>query len=269
MLGTTQLGALTVSRFMIGGNPFSGFSHQTPVRDAEMRHYFSTQHIKETLREAERLGVRTVISRADHHIMRVLLEYWDEGGKLEWVAQTCPELGAIERGIQNAIVGGAKACYVHGGVMDNLFAANKLNEVPDEIARIHDAGMPAGVAGHNPRVIEWAAENLDVDFFMCSYYNPSSRDSNAEHVSGRVEWFLPADRQKMVGAIKGLPKPAIHYKVMAAGRNDPREALSFVARHLRPQDAVCVGVFPMDKPSMLEEDLSILSECLQQVAVAR
>jgi hypothetical protein len=35
---------------------------------------------------------------------------------------------------------------------------------------------------------------------------------------------------------------------MAAGRNDPREALAFVARHLRPQDAVCIGFFMRDNP---------------------
>jgi hypothetical protein len=50
---------------------------------------------------------------------------------------------------------------------------------------------------------------------------------------------------------------------MAAGRNDPEEALEFVAQHLRPQDAVCVGVFMKDNPKMLEENLRYLEQALE------
>jgi hypothetical protein len=229
-----------------------------------MTHFFTTQRIKDTLREAERLGINTIVARADHHIMRVLLEYWDEGGTIQWLAQTCPEIGTIGRGVDNAVRGGAKACYVHGGVMDFLLAKGQLEEVPDAIEKIRAAGLVAGVAGHNPRVFEWAEAHLDVDFYMCSYYNPSSRDKQAERVADRAEWFKAEDREIMVGLIGKLSKPAIHYKVMAAGRNDPGEALAFVAGHLRPNDAVCVGIYPKDNPRMLEEDLRLLEDALRR-----
>ena len=62
----------------------------------------------------------------------------------------------------------------------------------------------------------------------------------------------------MVEVIQELRAPAIHYKVLAAGRKTPQEAFAFVAEHLRPQDAVCVGVFPKDKPGMLAEDVRLL-----------
>jgi len=52
--------------------------------------------------------------------IRVLLEYWNEGGVIQWIAQTCPELGSISRGIENAISEGAKVCFIHGGQMDFL-----------------------------------------------------------------------------------------------------------------------------------------------------
>jgi hypothetical protein len=127
------------SRLIIGGNPFSGFSHQGNERDQEMIDWYTASRIKEAYRQAEELGIMTHIGRADHHIMRVLREYWNEGGKIQWIAQTCPELGTIEQGVQNAIAGEAKACYIHGGVMDFLFAQKKLGEVPPEIARIRAA----------------------------------------------------------------------------------------------------------------------------------
>jgi len=268
-VGTVKIGNLAVSRMIVGGNPFSGFSHQTPAKDDEMRHYFTSARIQETLRDAERLGINTHIGRADHHVMRCLLEYWDEGGRIGWIAQTCPEVGTVTRGVDNAIRGGAKGCFLHGGMMDYLFANRQLDEIPAAIAKIRQAGMPAGIAGHNPQVFQWAEGHLDLDFYMCSYYNSAHRDKNAEHISGMAEWFDPTDRQTMAMLIQGLSRPVIHYKVMAAGRNDPKEALEFVARHLRPQDAVCVGVCPKDNPRMLEEDLRLLEEGLSKVSEAR
>ena len=259
-LGTVKLGSVSVSRMIIGGNPFSGFSHQGEKRDAEMKHYYSTARIKEALRQAEGLGVTAHLSRSDHHVMRYLMEYWDEGGKLVWLAQTCPELGPIEAGARNAIIGGAKACHVHGGVMDWCLANNKLDLVPPAIKMIRAAGLAAGIAGHNPKVFAWAEAELDVDYYMCSYYNAAHRDQRAEHVSGMPEWFSDEDRELMTATIARLSKPVVHYKVLAAGRKKPADAFAYVARHLRPQDAVCVGVFTRDNPDALAEDLRLLEQ---------
>lgn len=265
-IGTTTLGKLTVNRLIIGGNPFSGFSHQNPDRDAQMSHYYNAANIKQALREAERLGINSHVGRADRHVMRCLLEYWDEGGKIQWFAQTCPELGPIQRSVDNAIGNGAKACFVHGGVMDHLLAANQLDEVAPAIARLRKAGLAAGVAGHNPEVFLWAEKHLDVDFYMCSYYNPTRRDKNPEHVHGAQETFSDADRDAMVRVIPTLSRPVIHYKVLAAGRHQPKDALAFVAKHLRPQDAVCIGFFMKDNPRAIEEDLHLLEGFLQRGA---
>ncbi|HEX71860.1 MAG TPA: hypothetical protein ENN65_00875 [Candidatus Hydrogenedentes bacterium] len=261
-----EIGGLRVSRFIIGGNPFSGFSHQTVEKNREMVRYFTTARIKETLRDAERLGVNTHVGRADHHIMRVLLEYWDEGGSIQWFAQTCPEVGDMRRGIQNAVDGGAKACYLHGGMMDFLYANDALDEVPDAIARIRDAGMPAGIAAHEPGVIAWARDHLDLDFFMCCHYNIERRDRHAEHRPGSPERYAAEDRDRMTALIRTLDKPAIHYKVLAAGRNRPEDAFAYLARHMRPNDAVCVGIFPKDNPNMLQEDIALLEKSLRNAA---
>jgi hypothetical protein len=258
---TIDIGGARVSRFILGSNPFSGFSHQGSDVDLRMKRYYTVARIKETLRAAERLGVDTVIARADHHVMRMLMEYGDEGGSLQWFAQTCPELGPPETSIGNAAGMRARACYIHGGVMDFLLAQKRLGEVPALIDLIHAKGMLAGVAGHNPGVFRWAEEaGLKVDFYMCSYYNSAHRDERAEHVSGRPEWFLEEDRAAMTGLIASLSKPVIHYKILAAGRNDPREAFARAARHMRSTDAVCVGVFHEGKPGMLEEDVRLFEE---------
>lgn len=262
MVPTTHIGNLEISRFILGGNPFSGFAHQTTARSEEMLNYYTTARIKEEMYKAEKLGLSTFIGRADHHIMRVLREYWNEGGTLRWVAQTCPEVGTIQRGARNAISGQASACYVHGGVMDNYFANDKLDLLPPAIDMVREAGIPVGIAGHNPEVFLWADKHLDVDFYMCSYYNPSSRAHDPEHVVGATEWFHQKDRERMIDAIQQLSKPVIHYKVLAAGRNDPREAFEIVAKAMRPIDAVCVGIYSGDDPDMLEKDVRLFLEAL-------
>ena len=251
------IGGLKVSRFILGGNPFSGFSHQSVEIDQQMVHYFTAERIKETLHEAERQGINTLLARGDAHIRRLLMEFWDEGGTLQWFCQTCPELGPPERTIEAAIASGAKACYIHGGVMDYLYAQQKLDEVPGHIKMIRDAGLAAGIAAHNPKVIEWADEHLDADFYLCCYYNPTRRDESPEHPHGATEWFRPEDRDIMTALIQKLKRPAIHYKVLAAGRTDPAEAFRYVARVLRRSDAVCVGVWPKDKPGMIGDDVRL------------
>jgi hypothetical protein len=257
-----EIAKIKVSRFIIGGNPFSAISHQGQQMDERMKHYFTVEKIIETLFEAERLGVNTFIGRTDHHIMRLLVEYWDRGGTIQWFAQTAPELGAPEVAVKEAKTGGAKACHIHGGVMDYLFAQGRINEVKDTVKMIRDAGLAAAVAGHKPAVFEWAEKNLDVDYYLCSYYCPTPRDTHPEHISTLEEYFDDADRVAMVKIIPKLSKPVIHYKIMACGRNDPSEAFGFAAKRMRKGDAVCVGICQMDNPNMLAEDVGLLEKSL-------
>jgi hypothetical protein len=257
-----RLGQVTVSRLMLGSNPFSGFSHQSPETDLEMKRYFTTERIKSTLRQAEALGVNTLIARTDHHVLRVLLEYWDEGGTIQWFAQTCPEVGDHHTCVSRAVSGGAKACHIHGGVMDYLYVQNKLAEIPPVIQMIRDQGLLAGIAAHNPKVIAWAEEHLDVDYYLCSYYNPIPRDEHAEHIAGLEERYLEEDRQAMTELIRGLSRPVVHYKVLAAGRNDPAEAFKVVTQTIRPADMVCIGVYGRNDPEMLRTDVALFANAL-------
>jgi hypothetical protein len=262
-----QFNHLTVSKFILGSNPFSGFSHQSHEADWAMRHYFTTARIKETLREAEALEVNTFIARTDFHVMRMWMEYQDEGGKLMWFAQTCPEVGDHATCIERASTYGAKACHLHGGVMDYAFAQGLLDGVQPALDLIRQKGMLAGIAAHNHRVIEWAEEHLDLDYYLCCYYNPTPRDTHAAHDPNLAEQYLEEDRRVMTDLIQGLSKPVVHYKIMAAGRNDPRQAFAFAASKMRQNDAVCVGIYQENQPGILREDVRLLEESLESIAI--
>lgn len=263
-----NIAGLRVSRLLVGSNPFSGFSHQGAARDREMMLWYKTERIKETLRECERVGINSIVARTDNHILRLLMEYRDEGGSLQWFAQTCPEVGPQEMCVERAISGGAVACHIHGGLMDYLFQNGKLDEIIPVVRMIKDAGMPAAVAGHLPEIFRWAEDHLDLDYYMCSYYNPMPRDRNPEHVRSEQEHYLERDRDAMVALIPGLSRPVIHYKIMAAGRNDPAEAFRAASSCMRENDAVCVGFYTGDDFGMIERDATLLDQSLEAAGKA-
>jgi hypothetical protein len=66
----------------------------------------------------------------------------------------------------------------------------------------------------------------------------------------------------MTDLIQGLSKPVVHYKIMAAGRNDPSAAFAFAASKMRLNDAICVGVYQKDCPGILRQDVKLLEESL-------
>ena len=226
-----------------------------------MLDWYTMERLKEDYRLAERAGITTHLARGDHFMMRALREHWNEGGTFTWICQTCPEIGSIERGVLNAIRGRASACFVHGGEMDFRVASGDTKAIIDGVRLMRDHGLAAGVAGHNTKTILWAAEHLDLDFFMACHYNPDDRTRQAM-ATGSEEQYLEEDRQAMCALIQELSKPVIHYKVLAAGRNDPQEAFAYVAKVYRPGDAVCVGVFTKDDPDMIQKDVDLLEDAL-------
>jgi hypothetical protein len=268
-MDTTTIGDLRLSRLLLGSNPFSGFSHQGVERDERMVHHYTVARIKEAFFEAERLGITGFVARTDFHVMRMLLEYRDDGGKLAWLAQTCPEVGSSEACARRAARGGAVACHIHGGVMDHLVANGRGAEAQDAIGFIRSLGMKAGIAGHTPAVFEFAEQQLDVDYYMCCYYNPTPRTDDPEHVHGAVEEYREEDRRAMTDLIQTLSRPVIHYKILAAGRNDPEAAFAYCGSRMRPQDLACVGVFTGDDARMIETDVRFFEKHRTSGAASR
>jgi hypothetical protein len=256
---TVKIGKSDVSRFIIGGNPFSGSSSgRGREADKELPHYYTCARIKETYRQAESLGVTAAIARADAHILRVLTEYWDEGGTIQWLGQTCPELDTHERSLDRVAEAGGIGCHIHGGVADRMLDAGRIEDLIPIVAHGRKLGLAMGLAGHNPDTFRWAEEHLELDYYMCSYFRGPGRPAEGEPRREIDHDYIAATRNAMTDLIQTLSRPVIHYKVLAAGRSDPAEALAYVAQKLRPTDAVCVGIYTRYKPDMLREDLELL-----------
>ena len=260
---TVKLGNIEVSRFIVGGNPFSGFSHQSQALSQEMVDWYTDERIVELLLEAQGLGLNVCLSRGDDHITRVMRRYWDQGGTMQWIAQTNSRAETSAQGAQYCVDHGAAACYLHGGVMDNLVAQKRYDEIHAFVATARAARIAVGVAGHMPADWWWSEENLDLDFYLGCYYNPSPRQDVPHHDPAIRERYLPKDLEERVAAIKQLTRPVIHYKILAAGRAEPRAAFAFATQQMRPQDAVCVGIYTKDRPDMLSQDLQLCLDGLR------
>jgi hypothetical protein len=255
-----SIGACQVSRLIIGGNPFSGISHHSPEKSKEMEDYYTTAQIMADLREAEQCGVNTVLARADRHIMRVLNEYWNAGGKIQWIAQTArgTEYSDLTAHIRLIARYRPVAIYHHGGTTDRLYDAGELDTLHDAMKLIHELGFAAGIGVHDPLVLKHCYnKGFDVNFYVCALYN---------HTRHR-EMYLPPDRDAAVAAIQSVELPVIAIKALAAGRNEPRPAFRFALEHIKPIDAMAVGMYTKYHPSQIRENAELVAEIIQEPSI--
>lgn len=254
-----------VSRLCIGGNPFSGFSHQGEERSAEMKAYYTPQCIKTTLCAAEHAGINTFFGRTDDHIFGIIREYRDSGGNLQWFAQVndAPdEPGSWRKWLKAAIALGATGAYIHGGLVDFWFANKMTDHFREALDIMRAADVVAGFAGHNPEAHAWVRDNLDGDFQMCSHYNPTDRSKSAHHVVVGEKW-RDEDRERMLEIISSIDKPVVHYKVFAAGNKPVIPAFELLGKVMRPMDIVVIGIFTKDKPDMIAQDVTLFEKYVE------
>lgn len=187
--------------------------------------------------------------------MRVLAEYWDEGGRIRWIAQTAPEHRDPLTLIARLARAGASAAFVHGGEVDRLIATGRLDTVRAQLDAIRASGLPGGAAAHCPehhRALRDAGVALDFHL-VCLYRVEGYRgDSSREP----VESFDPAHRQAAIALLSELAAPVLVYKVYAAGRFTDAGALDHVMQALSPRQGVVIGMFPPDRDNIVGENVA-------------
>jgi len=255
MIPSIEFCGIEVSRLILGGNPFSGFSHQSPERDDEMVNYYTTARIKDALRRAEAAGINTSVLRSDGHIERILLEYYNEGGCIQWIVQVGAGPEEFAGAVGRAVSLGAKAAYIHGGMGDKAYIEQDFDILAQLLGHIHEHGIPAGVGSHAPKAHRWVYESdLAVDFHVVSFYNCGSLHD------GKGEKFRAEDPALACEVIREIQRPCIGYKIMGAGRVNARDAFEFAFANIKPNDCVNVGMYLGDNENMVEENAAMASE---------
>jgi len=258
-----------VSRIIVGGNPVSGNSHLNNQLSREMVDYFTSANIKRMLRDCETAGINTWQARGDKHILRILHEYRQEGGTIQWIGQTATEIN-FDRNLREMVGESPIGIYHHGLLTDRLWAAGKIDDARDNLKRIRDTGTRAGLGTHIPQVIDYIESNgWDVDFYMTCVYNLSRTKEEASRLAGHPvegELFWDPDREEMLKRVNLSSKQCLIFKVYGATRHcDTREhmlsALRLVFDYAKPDDAVVIGMFPKYK-DQVRENCQLVNESM-------
>jgi len=260
MIPTVNFCGLDMTRLVIGANPFGGFSHQNPRRDQEMLAYYTIDRILETWNQAESAGINTMVTNNESaHVVEAVKRYLDGGGGLQWIAQVNHRLKGMEDAIREVVDLGCKALYIHGGVVDDLYLHQDTDQLENWINLARSLGVPVGVAGHDPAVHLWV-NGLDiVDFHAVCFFNCGSLHS------GKGERFHLDDPPRAVETIREIKKPCIAYKIMGAGRIDPRMAFEYAFDHIKMGDIVNVGMYRGDQDDMVAMNAAMVRELLVPV----
>jgi len=247
-----SIGGHSISRLIIGGNPFSHIAHAEPlVYSGDLfRHYFTHEKVVETLLLSEIWGINTFLGRIDDNVVSFLRLYRKRRGKdMPWIAQTSkkPQRGAtvdhIFENIKFAADNGAIGVYLQGESADYLVEQDRMSEIEQCLKFIGKLGLIAGVGAHDIGTIE-ACERagLEPDFYMKTY--------------NRLEYCCPGfDRTREV--MTTMKKPWIAFKILAAGRMQSSEGFSSAVK--AGADFLCVGMFDFQVAENVELAASLFA----------
>ncbi len=257
-LPTVDFCGLKLTRLILGANPFGGFSHQNEQRDRAMLAYYDVDRIKETWRRAEAAGINTMVTNNESaHVVQAVQEYLREGGTLQWIAQVNrrikPEMTAA---IDEVVAIGCKALYFHGAQVDDAYSRRDSASVRAWCDYARSRGVLAGVAGHAPEAHLWVDSLNAADFHAVCLFNCGSLHRGSGHA------FSLSDMAPAVDCIRRIRKPCIAYKIMGAGRIDPRMAFEYAFEQIKPTDVVNVGMHRGDNDNMVEENAATVRAIL-------
>ena len=259
-LPTIPFGEHQITRLIIGGNPICANSHYSKAMSDDMRDYYTPERVVDVLKRCEAAGINTIQARGDYHRILYYLElYRRAGGTMHWIAQTASEMHDIRTNIRVIAAFGAIGIYFHGSRTDNLWHEGHIDEVEDYLKYMRDQGVQVGLGTHIPEVIEYAEEKgWDLDFYMACFYNLNRQKRESALVSGvhTQEKFYEEDPPRMCQTIRQTPKICLAFKILAAGRRcadqqEVRRAFQWAFEHIKPQDAVVVGMFPKYEDQIL------------------
>jgi hypothetical protein len=258
-LPTVKVGDHTMTRLLIGHNPFKGGSHYSRELSVEM--YLWHQELENSLaafRRCEECGIDTAQFGGDVMHER-LSEYARRGGTLQWIATLYGnEHGNVAVGKQMAVEAELESILKvdpepigiqhFGEATDQLFLEGKLDEVRERMKRLRDTGLLTGLCTHLPEVAEEAAsQDWDIDFYQTSFYTVYSHIGAAGLDHSR-EVFEDRDRDRMVAVIQQLDKPCLAFKVLGSNRKcgsdaELESALRFAYDSIKDCDVVVLGMW--------------------------
>jgi len=244
-------GRYSISRLIVGSNPFHAGSHLSVFVNHEMRTYYTTEQKMKTLRRCQEVGINCWQGSDNHQ--ETYRQFRDQGGKMHYfsLGSDGPEAGNYLKKLADV---GCVGVAHHGEITDSLFKAGKLDQIHDYLKRVRDTGMMVGVSTHMPDVVDAVeSKGWDVDFYMTCVYQRHRSAKELEQLLGQApisvgEVYLPSDPPRMFKAVRQTKRPCFAFKILAAGRLSERsewveQAFRQTFEGIKPTDAVIIGLY--------------------------
>jgi hypothetical protein len=246
-----KIGKVQISRLICGGNLISGFAHSRDLIYVSklLTHYFTDEKIIETWRLCEQQGINTMVAYpGDPHAVAVYKKYREQGGQIQYIAQISPSKDDLKSAVTQAVEAQASGAYLVGNLGDMWTREGAMTRIGDLIKMIKDAGLIAGVAGHEIRTT-MAVEKakLNPDFYVKTLHNNNywsqRRPEQEKEVIDNygVDNYWCREPKETIAFMSELERPWIAYKVLAAGAIHPKAGFRYAFEN--GADFALVGMF--------------------------
>lgn len=251
-----RFGNVEISRLILGANPFLGFAHHNEVMGAMLKDWYTSAKVIEVMQRCEKFGINAFNYVQMFRGQADWERYLAEGGKMHLVAQATMDDPAE---LVNAVK--PMAAWVQGERVDDAYRARRMNTIRDYCKKMRDLGVTmVGVGSHIPEALAMVEEQgWDVDFYAGCVYNRRRTPQEFRQLLGGElpempgEVYLQDDPERMYKVFRQTKKPCVAFKILAAGRVDNAEAAFKQAfGSMKPNDFVCVGMFPRIKDEVKE-----------------
>lgn len=263
---------MTIGRMLLGGNLLTHYTHSRDLRYVYTlaARYNTKDKIFETMALAEAHGVNAVVIHTAAGVVDWLQEYRNKhGGKMKWII--CPtvnitdDMQAYRDACKILRDIGTDSIYLWGVRGDQLagtsLGGGRGTPRPDLMAKAVEAakevGLPAGVGAHRLEVIKCCEENgIAADYYVKTLH---SADYPSVSINHDNRWsFTP---EETIEFMKGVKKPWIAFKVMAAGAINPHKAFTHAFKN--GADFSLAGMFDYE----IAENVATMNEVLALASV--
>jgi len=245
---------LDLSRVILGGNLIGGWAHARDLIyvDKLVKSYHTDRKVFDTFFIAEQCGVNTILTNPQ--LSLVINKYWHrEKGKIQFISD-CGYKNDVVEGVKVSVDAGAHACYVHGGICDELVKQGKMDPIGKAVELARQNGLPAGIGAHNLETVQaCVAAGLKPDFWVKTLHHTGYWSAQAKAENDNIWCKNP---EETIAFMKTLPQPWIAFKTMAAGAIDPKTAFRYAFEN--GADFICAGMYDFQ----IVDDVNLACEIL-------
>jgi len=234
-----------------------------------MRTYNTDDKVMDTLELLEKHGVNAIITDPNDKTFRIFGKYWKErGGKIQWIAEGHPRTDDWKTNIQKSIDFGASAIYVQGVIGDEWLKADRLDLLGNCVTLIKSQGLPGGIGAHELEVIVQSEKRkYGADFYVktlhhSDYWSRQRSDSEPAVISNPADNYWDRDPEKTIAFMRGVEKPWIAFKVLAAGAIRPESGFPYAFKN--GADHICVGMFDFQAERNVALALNVLRKTVNR-----